>query len=92
MKTFNNNTYSAAVAAALESAGLTPSQAEILRVDLQEELTYLTFRTDWVKYEAYVAADGQVLGLSSEPSVDADCPPYTLAPVAEFAAELPMTA
>lgn len=92
MKTFNNNTYTAAVAAALESAGLTPSQAEILRVDLQEDLTYLIFRTDWVKYEAYVAADGQVLGFSSEPSVDADCPPYTPAPAAPLTAGLLMTA
>ena len=92
MKTFNNNTYTAAVAAALESVGLTPSQVEVLQVELQEDMIYLVFRTDWVKYEAYVAAGGQVLGLNSEPSVDAECPPYTLAPVAGLAAELPMTA
>ena len=92
MTAFNNNTYTAAVTAALESAGLTFSEAEVLQVELQEDLIYLTFRTDWVKYEAYVAAGGQVLGMNSEPSVDADCPPYTPAPAAQCAARLPMTA
>ena len=86
MKSLNNTTDFAAVAAALESAGLDPSQAEILTVEFQDGMTYLTFRTDWVRYEAYVTAGGQVLGLNSEPSVDADCPPYMPA------SGLPMTA
>ena len=92
MKALNNNTYTAAVTAALESAGLTPSQAEVLHVELQEDMTYLIFHTDWVRYEAYVAADGQVLGLNSEPSVDAECPPYTPASTTQCAAGLLMTA
>ena len=84
MKTLNNHFYTAAVNAALESAGLSLSQVEIMQVERQEDLTYLAFCTGWVKYEAYVSDDGEVLGLSSEPSVDAECLPYKLPPVIEL--------
>ena len=92
MKTLNNKSYITSLTAALESAGLTPSQVEVLKAQRQEDMTYLLFRTDWMKYEAYVSADGQVLGLSSEPQVDAECLPYKLAPVIELAANIQQTA
>ena len=92
MKTLNNHFYTTAVNAALESAGLSLSQVEILKVERQEDLTYLAFCTGWVKYEAYVTDDGEVLGLSSEPSVDAECLPYKLTPVIELTTEIRKTA
>ena len=92
MKTLNNHFYTAAVNAALESAGLSLSQVEILKVERQEDLTHLAFCTGWVKYEAYVTNDGEVLGLSSEPSVDAECLPYKLPPVIELGPGMGRTA
>ena len=91
MKTLNND-YDTILTAALESAGLTLSQVEVLKAERQEDMTYLVFRTDWVKYETYVSADGQVLGLNSEPSVDAECLPYKLTPVIELTTEIRKTA
>ena len=91
MKTVKYN-YDTVVTAALESVGLSLSQAEVLKMERQEGMSYLAFRTDWVKYEAYVSDDGQLLGLSSEPSVDAECLPYRLAPVIELTAEMGQTA
>ena len=83
MKTLNNM-YDTVLTAAMEAAGLTPSQAEVVKLEQQGDLSYLVFRTGWVQYEAYVSADGQVLGLGSEPSVDAECLPYKLPPVIEL--------
>lgn len=91
MKTLNNH-YDTILAAVLESAGLSASQTEVWKAERQEGMTYLAFRTDWVRYEAYVSDDGQVLGLNSEPSVDAECLPYKLTPMIELRAEARRTA
>ena len=67
----NTISYLEAVSAVLKETGLTPTQARILRIDREKDMYHLFFRTDWMRYEAYVSAQsGEVLGLDQEPAID----------------------
>ena len=67
--------YLTAVQTALEELGFRPDQVRFLELERQEDLYRLVFRSDWMKYEAYVSAEsGELLGLDQEPSVDAESP------------------
>ncbi len=68
-----NLSYLAAVNAALEATQLSVSEARFLLAERQDGLYHLVFRTDWMKYEAYVSTEtGLLLGLDYEPSVDSE--------------------
>lgn len=71
MNTMNTMSYLEAVNAVLKETGLTPAQTRFARIDREEDVYHLFFRTDWMRYEAYVSArSGEVLGLDMEPSID----------------------
>ena len=71
MNTINTISYLEAVNAVLKDTGLTPAQTRFAQIDREDDLYHLFFRTDWMKYEAYVSArSGQVLGIDREPSID----------------------
>lgn len=71
MNTMNTMSYLEAVNAVLKETGLTPAQARFAQIDRADDVYHLFFRTDWMKYEAYVSAQsGEVLGLDMEPSID----------------------
>lgn len=73
MTDMNNISYTEAIISALEAAGLGLENSREHRAARSGELYYVSFRTDWQKYEAYVSADdGAVLGLNFEPSIDVD--------------------
>lgn len=71
MNTMNTISYLEAVNAVLKETGLTPAQARFAQIDREDDMYRLFFRTDWMKYEAYVSAlSGEVLGVDMEPAVD----------------------
>ena len=71
MNTRNTISYLEAVNAVLKETGLSPVQTRFVRIDREDDSYHLFFRTDWMRYEAYVSAEsGEVLGVNMEPSVD----------------------
>ncbi len=64
-----NKNYEFALTAVLNDIGLNRSDARMVNIDKQDGLYYVSFRTDWQKYEAYVDAQTfQVLGLNFMPA------------------------
>ncbi len=64
-----NNRYEFALTAVLNETGISRTDAHLVTVEKQDGLFYVSFRTDWQKYEAYVDADSfQVLGLNFMPA------------------------
>lgn len=63
-----NNNYNFALTAALNETGLDKSEIRCVNMEKEDGLFYITFRTDWQKYECYVdAGTFQVLGLNFMP-------------------------
>ncbi len=61
----------AAIAAALNYAGLDNEQVQCAFICREDELFEIAFRTDWLKYDCYVDADTlDVLGFNTEPVPD----------------------
>ncbi len=66
--------YLDAVQAVLTQLDLSPADTRFLSLEREDAFYRLVFRTDWMKYEAYVSAEsGELLGLDQEPSVDSSC-------------------
>ncbi len=64
-----NKNYEFALTAVLNDIGMDRAEARLVNIEKQEGLYYLSFRTDWQHYEAYVDADTfQVLGLNFMPA------------------------
>ena len=79
-----NKNYEFALTAVLNDIGMDRAEARLVNIEKQEGLYYLSFRTDWQRYEAYVDADTfQVLGLNFMPAGDVpmDETDYIVAPV-----------
>ena len=49
--------YLTAVQTALKELDFRPDQVRFLELERQEDLYRLVFRSDWMKYEAYVSAE-----------------------------------
>ena len=64
-----NKNYEFAPTAVLNDIGMDRAEARLVNIEKQDGLYYLSFRTDWQRYEAYVDADTfQVLGLNFMPA------------------------
>lgn len=62
------NSYEFAITAVLNDTGISREEAQKITVEVQDELYYVSFYTDWQEYEAYVDASSfQVLGLNFRP-------------------------
>lgn len=69
----NNISYIEAINAAMELAGLKADECRNFEAKLEKGFYYVTFRTDFQKYECYVdCSTGEVPGLNFEPSIDID--------------------
>ncbi len=66
-----NKNYEFALTAVLNDTGISKAEAHLVNIEKQDGLYYVSFRTDWQRYEAYVDAQSfQVLGLNFMPSTD----------------------
>ncbi len=64
-----NKNYEFALTAVLNDIGMDRADARLVNIEKQDGLYYVSFRTDWQRYEAYVDADTfQVLGLNFMPA------------------------
>lgn len=64
-----NKNYEFALTAVLNDIGMDRADAHQINIEKQDGLYYVSFRTDWQKYEAYVdAVSFQVLGLNFMPA------------------------
>ena len=64
-----NRNYEFALTAVLNDTGISRTDAHLVNIEKQDGLYYVSFRTDWQKYEAYVDADTfRVLGLNFMPA------------------------
>lgn len=69
--TVMNKNYEFALTAVLNDTGIARAEAHMVSIEKQEGLYYVSFRTDWQRYEAYVDADTyRVLGLNFMPAGD----------------------
>lgn len=68
-----NKNYEFALTAVLNDTGVARNEASLVSVEKQDGLYYVSFRTNWQKYEAYVDASSfQVLGLNFMPAEGLD--------------------
>lgn len=64
-----NKNYEFALTAVLNDIGMNRADARLVNIEKQDGLYYVSFRTDWQKYEAYVDAESfQVMGLNFMPA------------------------
>ncbi len=69
----NNFSYTEAVIAVLNETGLNVNEARGFNIEQDNGLFSISFRTDWLRYTAYVdCASCEVLGLDFEPCIYMD--------------------